>query len=61
MASMRQQIAAFRLAVAKREPKVLTAIGQESAQNGTDTLTSPQIDRIIKAVRLQRQKRNLRG
>jgi pantothenate kinase type III len=61
MASLRKQIAAVRLVVAKREPEVLTAIGQESVRNGTDTMTSRQIDRIIKDVRLQMRKRNLRG
>jgi hypothetical protein len=58
MASLRQQIAAIRLAVAKREPKVLTAIGEASVRNGTDTLTSRQIEGIIKDVRLHRRKRN---
>jgi hypothetical protein len=37
--------------LAAPEPAVLRVIGQESEQNGTSTLTSRQIDRIIKMSR----------
>jgi hypothetical protein len=39
------------------EPKVLAVIGEESKRNGTDKLTSRQINEIIKTVRAQKSKR----
>ena len=38
------------------QPKMLTAIDRESVRNGTNTLSSRQIDRIIKMTRLQKAK-----
>jgi len=38
-------------------PEVLRVIGEESERNGTSTLTSRQIDQIIKACRSQKPKR----
>jgi hypothetical protein len=35
-------------------PEVLKVIGEESAQNGTDGLTTRQIDRIITAARARK-------
>lgn len=43
--------------LAAPEPEVLTAIGQESERNAISTLTSRQIDRIIKTSRSQKPKR----
>jgi hypothetical protein len=43
--------------LAAPEPEVLRAIGEESKRNGTDTLTSGQIDRIIKVARSKKSKR----
>jgi prevent-host-death family protein len=43
--------------LAAPEPEVLKAIGEESKRNGTDTLTSRQIDQVIKAARAKRSKR----
>jgi len=43
--------------LAAPEPEVLKAIGKESKRNGTDTLTSRQIDQIIKAARAKKSKR----
>lgn len=43
--------------LAAPEPEVLRLIGQESERNGTSTLTSRQINRIIKAARSQRPRR----
>jgi prevent-host-death family protein len=43
--------------LAAPEPEVLRAIGEASERNGTSTLTSRQIDRIIKASRSQKPKR----
>lgn len=37
--------------LATPEPEVLKVIGEESERNGTDKLTSRQIDRAIKAAR----------
>jgi len=37
--------------LAAPEPEVLRTIGEESKRNGTDSLTSAQIDRIIKKAR----------
>src|SRR5580658_5904444 len=43
--------------LAAPEPAVLKIVGDESKRNGTDKLTSAQIDRIIKATRDQKKKR----
>ena len=43
--------------LAAPEPEVLKIVGEESKRNGTDSLTSRQIDRIVKASRAQRSKR----
>jgi prevent-host-death family protein len=43
--------------LAAPEPEVLRVIGEESQRNGTDKLTSRQIDRVIKAARVRRPKR----
>ncbi len=43
--------------LAAPEPEVLKAIGEEARQNGTSSLSSRQIDQIIKATRAQRKKR----
>lgn len=43
--------------LAAPEPEVLKVLGEESARKGTNTLTMPQIDRIIKAARQQKKKR----
>ena len=43
--------------LAAPEPEVLRVIGEESKRNGTDKLTSRQIDQIIKATRAQKRKR----
>jgi prevent-host-death family protein len=43
--------------LAAPEPEVLRVIGEESRRNGTDKLTSRQIDHIIKSTRAQRRKR----
>jgi len=43
--------------LATPEPEVLRIIGEESRRNGTDKLSSRQIDRIIKAARTQKSKR----
>jgi len=37
--------------LAAPEPEVLRLIGEESRRKGTDKLTSPQIDEVIKAAR----------
>ncbi len=42
--------------LASPEPEVITAIGEESKRNGTASLTSAQIDRIIKAARARKAK-----
>lgn len=39
------------------EPKVLAIIGEKSKAKGTDTLTSQQIDGLIRAVRNKKTKR----
>jgi prevent-host-death family protein len=39
------------------EPEVLRVIGEESRRNGTDALSSRQIDQVIKATRAQKRKR----
>jgi len=38
------------------EPKVLRIIGQESVRNGASTLTSRQIEKVIKTSRSQKAK-----
>jgi PHD/YefM family antitoxin component YafN of YafNO toxin-antitoxin module len=43
--------------LAAPEPEVLKAIGEESKSKGTDTLSSRQIDRAIKAARAKKSKR----
>src|SRR5215831_12024769 len=43
--------------LAAPEPDVLRIIGEESRRNGTDKLTSRQIDKAIKAARAQKTKR----
>jgi|SRR5262249_14301806 len=43
--------------LAAPEPEVLRIIGEESRRKGTDRLTSPQIDQVIKATRAQKSKR----
>ena|SRR5271167_214793 len=43
--------------LAAPEPEVLRLIGEESERNGTNKLTSRQIDRIIKTSRSRKSKR----
>src|SRR3979409_2227194 len=43
--------------LAAPEPEVLRVLGKESIRNGTDTLSSRQIDQVIKAARAIRRKR----
>jgi len=43
--------------LAAPEPEVLRVIGEESQRKGTDTLSSPQIDQVIKATRAKKPKR----
>jgi prevent-host-death family protein len=43
--------------LAAPEPEVLRIIGEESEQNGTNALTSREIDRMIQATRTQKKKR----
>src|SRR5215831_8752390 len=43
--------------LAAPEPEVLRIIGEESRRQGTDKLTSRQIDNVIKAARVQKRKR----
>src|SRR5664279_3640550 len=43
--------------LAAPEPEVLRVIGEESERQGTDTLSSPEIDQVIKAARTARSKR----
>ena len=43
--------------LAAPEPEVLRVIGEDSERSGTSTLTSRQIDKIIKASRLRKPKR----
>ena len=42
--------------LAAPEPEILRIIGDESERNGTSTVTSRQIDQIIKATRAQKKK-----
>jgi hypothetical protein len=43
--------------LAAPEPRVLRAIGEESIQNASNTLSSKRIDQIIKAVRKKKMRR----
>ena len=43
--------------LAAPEPEVLRVIGEESRRQGTDRLSSLQIDQVIKSARAQRRKR----
>jgi prevent-host-death family protein len=43
--------------LATPEPEVLRAIGEESRRQGTDRLTSSQIDRIVQSARAKRMRR----
>jgi len=43
--------------LAAPEPEVLALIGEESRRKGTNTLSSRQIDRIIRATRARKSKR----
>ena len=42
--------------LAAPEPEVLRILGERSERNGTNKLTSRQIDRIIRAVRTQKKR-----
>src|ERR1700719_4668115 len=42
--------------LAAPEPEVLRIIGEESERNGTNALTSRQIDQVIKTTRAQKKK-----
>jgi prevent-host-death family protein len=42
--------------LAAPEPEVLRIIGEEAVKKGTNTLTSRQIDQIIKATRAEKKK-----
>ena len=43
--------------LAAPEPEVLRILGEDSQRNGTNTLTSRQIDQVNKAARAQKKKR----
>jgi prevent-host-death family protein len=43
--------------LAAPEPEVLRIVGEESERNGTDKLTSRQIDQLIKSTRARKKKR----
>ena len=43
--------------LASPEPEVLRLIGKASQRKGTDKLTSPQIDQVIKSARATKSKR----
>ena len=43
--------------LAAPEPEVLRIIGEQSEQHGTNSLSSRQIDQVIKATRAQKKKR----
>jgi prevent-host-death family protein len=43
--------------LAAPEPEVLRLIGEESRAKGTDSLSSREIDRVIRAVRVNKTKR----
>ena len=42
--------------LAAPEPEVLRVIGEDSERNGTNTLSSRQIDQVIKAARAKKKK-----
>ena len=43
--------------LAAPEPEILKIFGEESQRNGTDKLTSRQIDQLIKSTRARKKKR----
>jgi prevent-host-death family protein len=43
--------------LAAPEPEILKIVGEESQRNGTDKLTSRQIDQLIKSTRARKKKR----
>lgn len=43
--------------LAAPEPEILRIVGEESQRNGTDKLTSRQIDQLIKSTRARKKKR----
>jgi hypothetical protein len=43
--------------LAAPEPEILKALGEESRQNRTDTLTSREIDQLIRKTRARKMKR----
>lgn len=43
--------------LASPEPEVLRAIGEDSKRNGTDRLSSSQVDKVIAAARAKKRKR----
>jgi prevent-host-death family protein len=43
--------------LAAPEPEVLKIVGEQSQRNGTDKLTSRQIDQLIKSTRARKKKR----
>lgn len=43
--------------LASPEPEVLRAIGEDSERNGTDRLSSSQVDKVIAAARAKKRKR----
>jgi prevent-host-death family protein len=43
--------------LAAPEPEILKIVGEESRRNGTDKLTSRQIDQLIKSTRARKKKR----
>jgi prevent-host-death family protein len=43
--------------LAAPEPEVLKIVGEESRRNGTDKLSSRQIDQLIKATRARKKRR----
>lgn len=43
--------------LAAPEPEILKIVGEESRRNGTDKLSSRQIDRLIKATRARKKRR----
>ena len=44
--------------LAAPEPEVLRALGEESKRKGTDTISTRQIDTVIRAARAARRKRS---
>lgn len=44
------------LRLAAPEPEILRILGEESRRQGTDKITSSQIDRIIRSVRTRKKK-----